>query len=430
MESGKTKVEGKTLGVRRGLPLCLSIAVVALGATSGRAAAPATAGKPVLYAAVGADLTRYEVSVDAATLTKRESIALPEPIQYVWTHPNKEFVYVAWSNGMGGEHAGISAYRVDQHTGTLSAHGNPISLSHRPVHLTVDPSATHVLVAYNNPSGVTVHELHADGTLGTEVKQRAPLDGGVYAHQVRVDPGGKMAILVTRGNAAGARPEDPGAIKVFKYTNGILANAQSIAPSGGYGFQSRNLDFHPTGPWIYLTLEVQSKLVVFKKASSGESVDPAPLFIKDTLQDPAHIHHPAQQAGPILVHPNGRFVYTTNRTNGTIQVDGKRIFEGGENSVAVFAINSKTGEPTWIQSIDTHGFHARTFSFDDGARILVAANQTAVTVREKGVDTLVPACLSVYRMRDDGKLDYVRKYDVQTGQGRSLMWSGMITLPQ
>jgi hypothetical protein len=32
-------------------------------------------------------------------------------------------------------------------------------------------------------------------------------------------------------------------------------------------------------------------------------------------------------------------------------------------------------------------------------------------------------------MRTDGKLEYARKYDVQTGGGDSLMWSGMITLP-
>jgi 6-phosphogluconolactonase len=89
----------------------------------------------------------------------------------------------------------------------------------------------------------------------------------------------------------------------------------------------------------YLALEVQSKLVVFRRINNNESVDPTPLFMKDTVQDPAHLHHPAQQAGPVFVHPDGRFVYTTNRTNGTIDVGGKQIFEGGENTVAVFSIN-------------------------------------------------------------------------------------------
>jgi 6-phosphogluconolactonase len=416
--------------VRRPVFLALFVLAIGLGASAGRARALTPAGKPVLYASVGNSLTRYEVKVADAALAAKEAIALPEAVQYVWTAPSKKFLYVAWSNGMEGTHAGVSAFRIDPATGALTPHGQPMKLAHRPVHLTVDPPATHVLVAYNSPSAVTVHELRPDGTLGGEVKQPAALDGGIYAHQVRVDPAGKMAILVTRGNAAGAKtPEDPGGLKVFGYNNGVLTNRLSIAPNRGYGFQSRNLDFHPTGPWLYVALEVQSKLAVFRRINNNESVDPTPLFVKDTVQDPSHLHHPAQQAGPVFVHPNGRFVYTTNRTNGTIDEGGKRIFEGGENTVAVFSINEQTGEPTLIQSIDTHGFHARTFSFDDAARILVAANQTPVTVRQNGVDTLVPACLSVYRMRADGKLEYARKYDVQTGGGDSLMWSGMITLP-
>ena len=105
---------------------------------------------------------------------------------------------------MQGDRHGVSAFRIDQATGALTPHGEAIALRHRPVHLTVDANATHVLVAYNNPSGMSVHDLKADGTLGAEVNQPHPLDAGIYAHQVRVDPANKMAILVTRGN--GRRP--------------------------------------------------------------------------------------------------------------------------------------------------------------------------------------------------------------------------------
>ena len=37
------------------------------------------------------------------------------------------------------------------------------------VHLTVDANGSHVLVAHNSPSGLSVHNLNTDGTLGTEV---------------------------------------------------------------------------------------------------------------------------------------------------------------------------------------------------------------------------------------------------------------------
>ena len=74
---------------------------------------------------------------------------------------------------MQGDRHGVTAYRVDTTTGVLVPHGQPIEIRHRPVHLTLDANATHVLVAYNNPSSLSVHALKADGTLGAEVKQPA-----------------------------------------------------------------------------------------------------------------------------------------------------------------------------------------------------------------------------------------------------------------
>lgn len=395
------------------------------------AAGMRAAASEVFYAATGAELTQYSVNAEDASLTRTGSVTVPFAVQYVWPHPSKKFLYVAWSNGMQGDRHGVTAFRIDRVTGALTPHGAPIVLRHRPVHLSVDANATHVLVAYNNPSGISVHDLKADGTLGAEVKQPGPLDAGIYAHQVRVDPANKIAILVTRGNGASpGKHEDPGAIKVFGYDNGMLTNRQSIAPNRGYGFQARHLDFHPTGPWIYVTLEVQSQLAVFTKNPAADGLDPKPLFIKDTLLDMTTIHHPAQQAGAIHVHPNGRVVYLTNRASGTKMVDGKPIFEGGENSIAVFAINPQSGEPTLVQRIDTHGMHARTFSIDDAGRLLVAANQNALTVRQGAIDTAVSASLAVFRVDRDDRLEFVRKYDVATGDGRSLMWAGFLTLPK
>jgi 6-phosphogluconolactonase len=416
------------LRIRYALPVLLAVAFGISYSDGHGVEAQGSVSREMFYAAAGAELAQYTVNATDGSLNKVGSVTVPFAVQYVWPHPSRKFFYVAWSNGMQGDRHGVSAFRVDQATGGLAPLGTPIELRHRPVHLTVDANATHALVAYNNPSGLTVHELHADGTLGAEVTQPHPLDAGIYAHQVRVDPANKMAILMTRGNGpAPGRAEDPGAIKVFAYDNGILTNRQSIAPNKGYGFQARHLDFHPTGPWVYLTLEVQSQLAVFRKNAAADGLEPTPLFIKDTLADMANIHHPAQQAGAIHVHPNGQFVYLTNRASGTTIVDGKPVFEGGENSIAVFSLNQQTGEPTLVQRADTHGMHARTFAIDAAGRFLVAANQNAVTVRQGTTDTLVPASLAVFRVGHDGKLEYVRKYDMPPGRG-SLMWVGFLSL--
>ncbi len=120
---------------------------------------------------------------------------------------------------------------------------------------------------------------------------------------------------------------------------------------------------------------------------------------------------------------NGRFVYISNRASGTQVLEGKTVWEGGENTIGVYAIDQKTGEPTRIQNIDSGGMHARTFSLDSGSALLVAANQNAVT---KADGARVPASLAVFRVADDGKLAFLRKYDVPTGQGGSLMWTGFL----
>jgi 6-phosphogluconolactonase len=400
--------------MRRMLFVVLAIAAVAVSA----AQVPSPKPPVFLYAAAGPELATYDVGAANGTLMKRSSVTLPFAVQYVWQHPTTRYLYAAWSNGMQGDRHGVTAYRIDAATGALQPHGQPIDIRHRPVHLTVDADATHVLVAYNNPSSLSVHNLNTDGTIGAEVKQPSPIDGGIYAHQIRVHPSNKMVVMVTRGNGpAPSRPEDPGALKIYSYKNGIVVNRQSIAPNGGIGFQPRHVDFHPTLPYMYLNVERQNQLQVYRTVN-GESVEPKALFTKDTLDQQA-ASKPQQMTGAIHVHPNGRFVYLSNRASGTTMVDGKPVWEGGENTIGVYAIDQKTGEPTRIQNIDSGGMHARTFTLDPVSELLVAANMNAVA---KPDGTRVPASLTVFRMANNGRLSFLRKYDTEAG----VMWAGFL----
>ncbi|MCP3464070.1 MULTISPECIES: beta-propeller fold lactonase family protein [unclassified Bradyrhizobium] len=89
-----------------------------------------------------------------------------------------------------------------------------------------------------------------------------------------------------------------------------------------------------------------------------------------------------QFVGPIHVHPNGRFVYLANRSDGTVEFAGRKVHGDGENSVAVFSIDPASGEPTLIQTIDTQTFHCRTFSIHPSGRMLVTAAVVPLDVRQ------------------------------------------------
>jgi hypothetical protein len=204
-------------------------------AAPGFASAQPDSQKVALYANVGADLTHYDVDVAAAELTKRETVTLPAAVQYAWPHASRRYLYVATSSsapgyGTQGTEHHVTAFAIDPSTGALTPHGASIPLPARPIHISTDIPSAYILVAFNNPSGVRVYRINPDFTPGEEVKQPGPIDSGIFAHQVRVTPDNRLAILVTRGNEGSpTKPEDPGALKVFDYKDGVLTKEVSIA---------------------------------------------------------------------------------------------------------------------------------------------------------------------------------------------------------
>ena len=384
--------------------------------------------KTVYYAAIGPELGVFDVDVDAATLTRHGAVILPANIQYAWPHPSRRHLYVASSNGgprvVGNRHF-ASALAIDPATGSLRPHGEAAALPSRPIHLSVDRSGEYLLTAYNNPSHITVHRLNADGSIGAPVAQPEILDTGIYAHQVLTAPSNRVVTLVARGNdAEPGKDEDPGALKTFAFEHGVLRNLGSIAPGAGLGFGPRHLDFHPTKPWVFVSIERQNKLYVYElDAETG--LTRQPLFVKDTLPKTPAMR---QAAGAIHIHPSGKFVYVTNRASDLSSFDGKPAVVGGQNDIAAFAIDQKTAEPTLIQNADARSIELRTFGIDPSGRMLVAASIASAPVREGERIVTVPAALTVFRIGDDGKLAFVRKYDIDTGAARQF-WTGMVTLP-
>ncbi|HEY4253713.1 MAG TPA: beta-propeller fold lactonase family protein [Roseomonas sp.] len=383
----------------------------------------------VFYQSVGPELAAWRPDAAAATLTRLSAVTLPVDVQYVWRHPAQRVLYVASSNGGPGggpnDRHWLHAFAMDPATGALSPHGAPAALPARPIHMSVDHAGAHVLTAYSKPSGVSVHRIAADGTLGEEVRQAVTPDGGIYGHQVLAAPDDATVILVTRGHdAADGKPEEPGALKVFAFRDGQLTLRQTVAPHGGFGFGPRHIDFHPTLPLIYVSLERQNQLTVH--GFSDGVVTPEPLFTVETLA--RRDVPPRQIASTLHVHPDGRHLYLGNRNDAMGDWQGERVaLEGGENTLVVYALDPATGRPSLVQRIDSHGFHPRTFSLDPSARMLAVAHITGRRVREGEGTAPRPATISLFRVGADGRLDFARAIPVETGD-RLQFWSGMVTL--
>jgi 6-phosphogluconolactonase len=413
---------------RRMLTTLLAGAAAAPALSPGLSWGQASKSQSVFYASIGRELTLYGMNIEDATLTKRGAVTLPANVQYAWPHPSRQYFYVVSSGGGPGVASDTNfanAFRIDPATGALAPHGLQLSLPSRPIHTSVDIAGEYLLTAYNDPSSLTVHRINRDGTLGERIAQPNPLDTGKYAHQIRATPDNQNVILITRGNnAPGDNPVNPGSIKTFAFKDGVLTQLAAIQPGDGMHFGPRHLDFHPTKPWVYVSIESQNKLYVYRR-DPATGLSREPIFITETLSDPKSPFR--QGAGTIHFHPNGRMLYLANRAANIADFEGKKVFAGGENSIAAFSIDQTTGEPTLVQTSDGHGITLRTFALDPGARMLVAASQVALPVRDGATVRTLSAGLSVYRIGPDGKLDFARKYDVDVG-AKNQFWSGMVTL--
>ena len=54
---------------------------------------------------------------------------------------------------------------------------------------------------------------------------------------------------------------------------------------------------------------------------------------------------PGQAFGTVHVHPSGKLVCLANQASSTADFEGKTVFAGRENGIAVFAIGQESGEP-------------------------------------------------------------------------------------
>lgn len=391
--------------------------------------------RTVLYSAIDDKMTRFDVDVAAATVTQRESVTLPSMVQYAWFHPSHRYVYAATSDVSGGSAAGagkmhrLCALRVGI-DGALTMHGEPQVLTSRPVNNSVDATGRYALTCYNNPANLTVHRINADGTLGANVAQDANIDVGIFAHQIRTTPNNRSVILVTRGvDASATGPEDPGALKIFRFDAGRLSPLADIRVGGrgGLGYGPRHLDFHPARPWAYVVSERQNLL--YMHWVQGDSLAPEPSFTMSTLAG-AQEQSARQAAGAIHVHPNGRTVYVSNRASATVDFNGRKVFGTGENNIAVYSLDPASGKPTLIQHAEPQGFHIRTFTIDPSGRLLIAATMIEMLVRDGAGVRRVPAGLNLFGIGKDGRLAFIRKYDLEfPSSSAQQLWVGMMALP-
>lgn len=298
---------------------------------------------------VGFSLAHFDT--DTGALTKPEFLREAKAPAFFTLRPDGQRLYTCNATSPGE----ISAYEITPHTGQLTLLNRASSGGDGPCYVSLDQTAHFVFVANYSSGNLAAYALKPDGSIGERTalvqhtgrsvnpnRQTRP-----YAHSVIVDPSNRF-VLVT----------DLGVDKVFVYRfnarDGSLTPNDppfaAVAPGSG----PRHVKFHPNARWAYVVNEMASTVCAFDWNTTNGA-----LTELQTASALPEDFKGANTGAEIEVHPNGKFLYASNR---------------GHDSLAVFAIDQKTGQLTLVEHVSCGGKTPRFFNFDPTGKWLLCSN--------------------------------------------------------
>ncbi|MDF2961441.1 MAG: lactonase family protein [Paenibacillus sp.] len=272
---------------------------------------------------------------------------------YLAIDPSKRYLYAA--NTIEDEGL-ISAFAIDSRTGRLTFLNRQPSGGSKPVHLLVDRTGKFVLAGNFGDGSVCVLPIQEDGRLGvmtdfirhTGSSVHPTRQQGPRVHSITLDRASRYAVAAEYGADQ---------LRVYRLDaeHGKLlpGTVPSIAVAAGSG--PRHAAFHPNERWAYVINELGNTLMSYDY-DSGEGIY-RPKETHSTL--PEGFTDPSFCAD-VHVHPDGTFVYGSNR---------------GHNSIVIYAVHPETGELRLSGHEPTLGRAPRSFIIDPMGRYLFVAHQ-------------------------------------------------------
>lgn len=299
---------------------------------------------------------------DQGTLSKPELAAEAVDPAWVVLTPDRRFLYT-----IHGSTAQARGFAVDASTGALRPLPEPAAPSaNPPSHLAIDATGRVLLAANYREGYVAAAAIGPDGSLGSPQVIRHEGRGPnperqekPHVHSVTLSPDNRHVLVA-----------DLGLDRVFTYaldtvharlTPGPVASASVPAGAG-----PRHAKFSADGRHLHVVNEMGGSVTTFAYDPARGALTPGQTV--PTL--------PADYTGlkwnaEIRVHPNGRFVYASNRAH---------------DSLAVFATTAGSGELSLVEIVPAGGKTPRNFALSPDGKWLVCAYQDAPLLTVFAVD--------------------------------------------
>jgi 6-phosphogluconolactonase len=304
----------------------------------------------------------YRFDPGTGKLSSLGVAAESEDPSFLAVHPSGKYLYaVNEIDHFGAQKSGaVSAFSIDHKSGKLTLLNQAATQGAGPCHISLDKSGKFVLVANYDGGSVAVFPIREDGSVGPASafvqhsgssvnKERQE---GPHAHWISTSLDNHFALAADLGL-------DKILIYRFNTAKGSLTPNDPPYAKLNPGAGPRHLAFHPNGKFAYVLTEMENSVTSFAYNASKGSL--SPLQTLSTLSSLRKDYSGPREAAEIAVHPNGKFLYASNRAN----ID----------TISAFGINPAKGTLKLIDEFPTMGKTPRNFAIDPTGKFLLAANQ-------------------------------------------------------
>lgn len=277
----------------------------------------------------------------------------------------------------------VGSFSVDTKTGTLSQLNLVSSGGVGPCYISVDASGSSAYVANYGGGSVSSYRIQPDGTLSEPVEtldfhdtarfgENGPngvRQSGPHAHSTMLSPDNRFLLVSDLGHDS----IDVFPIDTATATMGEMEPHRFTNNRAGSG--PRHIAFHPNGRWVYSINELDSTIDRFLWQTAHHKVGESQAMLVETTTTVKLTADgfPASKntAAEIMIGSNGYFLYASNR---------------GEDTLVVFAINQESGDLTLVQRTSCGGRGPRHFTLSPNQEWLLCGNQDSASITVFKVD--------------------------------------------
>ena len=300
----------------------------------------------------------YRYDASSGKLTSLGVAAETQNPSWLAVDPTHKYLYaVNELQDYKAEKSGaLTAFSIDHKTGKLTHLNEVASRGQDPCYVSLDKTGKYVLVANYTSGNIAAFPVQKDGSLGgasafvqhhgtgpNHERQEGP-----HAHFIRTTNDNRFAIVADLGL-------DKLLVYRFDSAKGSLIPNDPPAADLPPGEGPRHVAFTPDNKFAYSVNELKSSVTAFTFDAHAGVLKPF-----QTLSTLPKDFSGENDTAEIHVHPNGRFVYASNR---------------GHDSIAQFSIDKATGRLTLVHNFSVQGKTPRNFELDPSGRHLLVANQ-------------------------------------------------------